>query len=94
MGKVVLSGHILVPESDLVVVREALPLHCELTLAEPGCQVFRVNEDPNQTGKFQVYEEFFDREAFEAHQARVAASQWGTVSQNGERFYTVEESES
>jgi len=91
MGKIVLSGHILVPDADLICVRDALPLHCELTLAEPGCLVFRVNEDLNQLGKFAVYEEFINREAFETHQARVAASEWGKVSQSAERFYSIEE---
>ena len=91
MTKIILSGHILVPDADLSAVRAALPLHCELTQAEAGCLVFRVNEEPNQPGKFDVYEEFINREAFESHQARVAASDWGRVSQSAERFYTLEE---
>ena len=91
MSKVVLSGHILVPEEDLVAVRNALPLHCELTKAEPGCLTFSVDEDANVVGKFNVYEEFRTRQDFESHQQRVASSDWGAISRNVERFYTVEE---
>ncbi len=93
VSKVVLSGHILVASEDLAKVRDALPLHCELTKAEPGCLVFQVNEDPNQAGKFTVYEEFESRATFQRHQERVAASDWGRISRNVERFYTVEEKE-
>ena len=91
MTKVVLSGHILVSAEDLNAVREALPIHTELTRAEPGCLVFRVEEDPKQIGKFEVYEEFDSRESFQKHQERVRESDWGTVSKNAERFYSVDE---
>ena len=91
MSKVILSGHILVSETDMVAVRAELPTHCELTRAEPGCLVFRVDEDPNHVGKFDVYEEFDSKESFTGHQERVATSDWGRVSRNVERFYTVEE---
>jgi quinol monooxygenase YgiN len=91
MSKVVLSGHILVSEGALAAVREALPVHRELTRAESGCLVFNVDEDPNQVGKFDVYEEFDSQKAFKKHQERVAASEWGNVSRDAERFYTVEE---
>ena len=91
MGKVVLSGHILISQTDLPRVRAALPTHCELTLAERGCLIFRVGEDPIQTGKFDVYEEFDSQESFQQHQRRVAESDWGRISQNAERFYSVEE---
>ena len=93
MAKVVLSGHILVSAEDLKAVREALPVHRDLTRAEPGCLIFRVDEDPNQTGKFNVYEEFDGADSFQKHQQRVAESAWGKVSQNVERFYQINEVE-
>lgn len=91
MRKVVLSGHILVSDADLSAVRAGLSAHCQLTLTEPGCLVFKVDEDPNQAGKFDVYEEFDSQESFQRHQHRVAKSDWGRISKNAERFYSVEE---
>jgi len=89
MPKIILSGHILVSQLDLSAVRQALPEHCEATRNEPGCLVFKVDEDPIESGKFSVYEEFVDREAFECHQTRVRESRWGTISCNVQRCYTV-----
>ncbi len=91
MSKIVLSGHILVPEAEISEVRDALNLHQELTRKEIGCLIFNVEEDPDMVGKFNVYEEFVDRQAFENHQQRVKDSAWGEVSRNFQRFYTVEE---
>ncbi len=91
MSKIVLSGHILVSESELNEVRQALILHTELTRKEPGCLVFRVDEDPHVSGRFDVYEEFVDQQAFQKHQQRVKASEWGSASRNVQRFYTVQE---
>lgn len=44
MSKVILQGHILVPDNDLEAVTQALVVHKELTLEEPGCIVFRVSQ--------------------------------------------------
>lgn len=93
MKRIVLSGHITVPDQELQAVREELPVHIAATKAEPGCLVFRVEEDPNQPGRFEVYEEFVSREAFDAHQERVRASDWGQISKNAERSYSIEERE-
>jgi quinol monooxygenase YgiN len=81
----------LVSAVDLDAIRDALPIHAELTRAEPGCLVFRVDEDPNQIGKFDVYEEFDSQESFQKHQERVRESDWGTISKNAERFYSFDE---
>jgi len=89
MSKIILAGHILVSQSDLSAVRQALPEHCEATRNEQGCLVFKVDEDPLESGKFHVYEEFVNKEAFERHQTRVRASQWGEISRDVQRCYTV-----
>ena len=89
MSKTILQGHILVPDKDLETVTQALVVHKELTLAEPGCIVFRVSQSTLQPHRFEVYEEFVSREAFEAHQQRVKASEWGDISKNVTRHYQI-----
>ncbi len=89
MSKTILKGHIEVPEDELLVVIKALHQHKALTHAEPGCLVFTVEQDVNDPTRFSVYEEFVDKAAFEHHQARVADSDWGRVTVNVKRFYTV-----
>ena len=91
MPKIVLSGYIMVPTDDLKDVCDALPLHCRLTKDEPGCLSFTVEQDSDEIRKFHVHEIFANRQAFDAHQKRVAESSWGQISRNVERFYTVEE---
>lgn len=90
MSKVTLSGYIMVEESDLAVVRDALPMHIAATRAEQGCLVFNVNEYKLELGRFDVYEEFDSSEAFKYHQQRVRESEWGTITKNVARHYTVE----
>ncbi|MDC0610388.1 antibiotic biosynthesis monooxygenase [Vibrio sp.] len=89
MPKVILQGYILVPKNDLAAVHRELPNHKLLTKAEPGCLTFDVTPDSSNFLRFNVYEEFTDREAFEHHQRRVKASVWGEVTSNVERFYKV-----
>ena len=82
MSKVILQGHILVPDNDLEAVTQALVVHKELTLSEPGCIVFRVSQSSLQPNRFEIYEEFTSRETLEAHQQRVKASEWCDISKN------------
>ncbi|MGF1800162.1 antibiotic biosynthesis monooxygenase [Vibrio gigantis] len=89
MSKVILQGHILVPDNDLEAVTQALVVHKELTLSEPGCIVFRVSQSTLQPNRFEVYEEFTNREAFETHQNRVKTSDWGKITKNVTRHYQV-----
>ncbi|EDK30102.1 hypothetical protein VSWAT3_26716 [Vibrionales bacterium SWAT-3] len=89
MSKVILQGHILVPDNELELVTQALVVHKELTLAEPGCIVFRVSQSTLQPKRFEVYEEFTSREAFQAHQSRVRSSDWGKITKNVTRHYQV-----
>lgn len=90
MSKVVLSGYISVPESDLHQVNAALPEHIRLTRAESGCLVFDVTECSHDTTRFEVHEEFENEAAFKYHQERVASSPWGTCTKNVKRHYQIE----
>ncbi|EKO3688309.1 antibiotic biosynthesis monooxygenase [Vibrio metschnikovii] len=89
MSKVTLKGFILVPESDLELVKNELVNHKCLTLEEPGCISFSVTENSENPLRFDVYEEFTDKAAFEHHQKRVKASNWGKVTVNVERYYEI-----
>ncbi|WP_421187965.1 putative quinol monooxygenase [Aeromonas enteropelogenes] len=93
MSKVTLKGFIIVPPSDLAQVKDELARHIQLTRAEPGCLVFEVIQDSANPCRFDVYEEFVDNIAFQAHQARVKSSYWGEITANVERHYTVTISE-
>ena len=89
MPRVVLRGFILVPDEDMEAVLQELPVHVERTRAEPGCRVFHVTPSESDPNRFDVYEEFESREAFEAHQARVGSSRWGRITVRVERHYEV-----
>lgn len=67
MVKVTLKGYILVPEKDLQEVRRELINHRRLTLDEPGCISFIVTENAENPLRFDVFEEFVDRQAFALH---------------------------
>lgn len=86
---VLLIGHIFVPADQLAIVRDALPEHCRLTLAEAGCLRFEVVESGTQPGRFDVSEEFADAAAFEAHQVRAKSSLWGHVTSGMTRNYEI-----
>ncbi len=86
---VTLNGFIQVPEARLDVVRTALVEHIKLTRAEPGCVRFEVVASPAELGRFDVSEEFLDKAAFEAHQARVKSSEWGRITQGIPRDYEI-----
>jgi quinol monooxygenase YgiN len=71
------------------VVAAHLPRHLDLTRAEDGCLSFEVT----RTGDpliWRVEERFRDVAAFRAHQAHVAASEWGRMTAGIERRYSVE----
>lgn len=80
-----LSGTITVPAEHRERVREALPEHRRLTLLEPGCRVFRVEEQPG--GVFAVNETFVDEAAFAAHQARIRGTAWAAATAHAVRDY-------
>lgn len=89
MSKVILQGFIVVPESDLEIVKSELIVHKRLTLEEVGCLSFTVTADEINPHKFSVYEEFINQAAFDHHQLRVKSSKWGKVTKNVERHYQL-----
>jgi quinol monooxygenase YgiN len=89
MEKVILNGHIIVADEDLTAVQSELATHIALTHQESGCIVFNITADTNNVNKFNVYEEFSDKESFAAHQVRVKGSKWGSLTGNVERHYEV-----
>ena len=91
MHNVRLTGELICKdETEAAVIIEHLPVHLQLTRAEPGCLSFDVTatDDPLV---WAVAELFTDRVAFEAHQDRIAQSEWGRVTSGIERRYTVDE---
>lgn len=76
-------------DDDLDEVSAALPEHIKLTRQEAGCLVFNVTKDEANPNRFNVYEEFADRDAFEKHQLRVRESRWGTITANVSRHYDI-----
>jgi quinol monooxygenase YgiN len=88
MPQVVLSGQLVCASDDEVaVVQRHLPRHIDLTRAEQGCISFEVHQTDDPF-VWQVDERFVDDVAFDAHQARVAASVWGRVTAGIERRYS------
>lgn len=91
MKKVILKGFIIVPTSDLAAVKKALISHKELTRNEPGCLMFNVTQSEVNLNRFDVYEEFIDKTAFEQHQNRIKGSAWSKASANVQRHYEIVE---
>ena len=89
MSNVILKGFIIVPAEDLAVVKEELINHKNLTDNELGCLVFEVTQSESNPNRFDVYEEFLNKAAFEFHQQRVKNSYWGEVTVNVERHYEI-----
>ncbi len=89
MSKVTLKGFIIVLAEDLSAVKEELIDHRNLTHNEPGCLVFEVTQSESNPCRFDVYEEFLNKAAFESHQKRVKDSYWGEVTVNVERHYEI-----
>lgn len=89
---ITLEGYIIVPATCLNSIKEELPNHIRLTREEEGCHVFQVSQDSDNVNRFNVYEEFSSKSAFELHQRRVKDSRWGQISRDVERHYKVTES--
>ncbi|WP_417819681.1 putative quinol monooxygenase [Terasakiella sp.] len=89
MSKIILKGFIVVSDEDLQAVEGELPTHTKLTLDEEGCLTFKVTKSDSNPNRFDVYEEFVDRDAFNKHQNRVKSSHWGDVTINVERHYEI-----
>jgi len=88
--KVVLSGFLVVADQDREIIEAHLPRHIRLTRAETGCLAFDVVPDPHDGSRYLVEEIFASKTAFEAHQARVKASDWGRATAHMQRHYTIQ----
>ena len=86
---VILSGYVDVPDGDTAIVEKHLPTHIRLSLAEDGCVSFDVCVDPQNPNRYLVDEEFTTQAAFDAHQARVKASEWGQATAHLKRQYKL-----
>lgn len=89
MGKIILTGYVLIPEGELEILREAIKQHIKLTLAEPGCLEFSLIQSAENPLKYSLYEEFVDQAAFDFHQIRTKNSMWTKLSQNVERHFSI-----
>lgn len=89
MSTVELTGRLVCEhDGEAKIVLRHLPRHIELTRAEAGCLHF----DVKQTGDplvWTVSERFVDQAAFDVHQARVGASEWGRATAGIKRDYVV-----
>ncbi|MGB3730793.1 DUF2809 domain-containing protein [Microbacterium sp.] len=89
MTRVSLSGSLICADpAQAALVERLLPAHVARTREEPGCLTFEVRrtEDPLV---WRVSELFEDHVAFDAHQARVADSEWGRETVGIRRDYVV-----
>lgn len=89
MSAIELVGRLICEDAgEAATVSRYLPQHIDLTRAEPGCLHFEVRqtEDPLV---WSVAERFADQQAFDAHQARVRASDWGRHTAGIERDYVI-----
>lgn len=90
MSKFTLKGFIIIPEVDLETVIRELATHIDLSRREIGCLRFKVTQDKDNKYKFNVYEEFRNKDSFLKHQDRVRSSTWGAVTKNVKRYYKTE----
>lgn len=89
MSTVELKGHLICAhDQDAMIVRRHLPQHIELTRAEPGCLHFDVQQSDDAL-VWTVSEAFVSQAAFEAHRARVRASDWGRATAGIKRDYVI-----
>jgi quinol monooxygenase YgiN len=51
-------------DHDVAALAKSMIAHAR---SEPGCRLFMVNQSVDDPRKFVLYEQFDDREAFEAH---------------------------
>jgi (4S)-4-hydroxy-5-phosphonooxypentane-2,3-dione isomerase len=83
----IVEGYIKVPFEELETIKTHLTEHIKNTLNEDGCLEFGIKQDDIDKCVFHVFEKFIDSDAFNAHQARVKASDWGVITKNVERVY-------
>jgi len=90
MNEVRLTGRLVcATDAEQAIVARLLPEHIALTRAEPGCIRFEVTQIEGSL-IWRVEERFAGAASFHAHQARVAASEWGHATHGIAREYVVE----
>ena len=91
MGVIRLTGRLIcADEGQAALVAAYLTEHIRLTRAEPGCISFEVRQSGDPL-VWEVAEVFSSRAAFQAHQARAAASACGQATKGIERQYVITE---
>lgn len=90
MSILLLGRLVCAHEGQAALVLSHLPEHIRLTRAEVGCLSFEVRQSADPL-VWDVAEVFSNRAAFEAHQARAAASAWGQATKGIERQYVITE---
>ncbi|MGO1228858.1 putative quinol monooxygenase [Brachybacterium sp. AOP42-C2-15] len=90
MSFIRLTGRLLCADRhEAAVVHRCLRQHVDLTRAEAGCLRFEV-EPTDDPLVWTVSELFVDQAAFDSHQARVRASEWGRATSGIARDYVIE----
>ena len=92
MAHIVLTGFLIcrtLEEADRVAAM--LPDHIRMTRAEPGCLTFEVIRSMADPVRFAVREIYKCRADFDAHIARVRASDWGRATRGVTRDYVLTE---
>lgn len=89
MTEVHLKGRLICrDEREAALVVTYLPRHVDLTRAEQGCRSFSVTPTEDSL-VWRVEEVFDDAASFRRHQDRVQGSEWGRVTANIERDYSI-----
>lgn len=89
MREVRLTGRLICQSSEeCALVARLLPEHISLTRAERGCLLFEVTQSSDPL-IWHVEERFSDKRAFRQHQKRAATSDWGRMTAEITRDYTV-----
>lgn len=90
MNAVHLSGQLVCKTAhEAEIVARHLAQHVEQTRAEPGCLSFDVTATTDPL-IWMVEERFANERVFKLHQERVAGSEWGRVTADIERKYSVQ----
>ena len=89
MTRIALNGRLVCANAEqAATVARHLPRYIELSRAGPGCVSFDVRGTADPL-VWSVSELFTNRVTFDAHQARVRASEWGLATADIERDYVV-----
>jgi quinol monooxygenase YgiN len=73
----VLAARWVAKEGEEDAVLDALRELAEPTRAEPGVLLWQVHRDPEDPRVFFIYEQYADREAYDAHGATDHFERWG-----------------